>query len=192
MLFRSIAESTRSFGKIYTRKDVRAVDISIDSGLQNEFAELKSLIKGLSPGVQKVRACGICNEKTHPTDACPQLQEDAPADVNAVGGYGPPRPGFERPGYNMRANDHPGFRWSDPSGGQQGFRPPHQQQQGQQGQQYQSRPSGPSTFEMLRELTQHFTTHVKTTESSIKNLEKQMGQLASGSEERRVGKECRL
>ena len=152
----------------------------------------------------------------------------APADVNVVGGYGPPRPGYERQGYNMRANDHPGFRWSDPSGGQQAYRPPHQQQQQQQGQQYQSRPAWPSTSEMLRELTQHFTTHVKTTESSIKNLEKQVGQLASDvsriaqgssnslpsqtvvnpqvrslnalqawagierSEERRVGKECRL
>jgi hypothetical protein len=31
---------------------------------------------------------------------------------------------------------------------------------------------------MLKTLTQHFTTHVQTTESNIKNMEKQIGQLA--------------
>ena len=38
--------------------------------------------------------------------------------------------------------------------------------------------ASPSTEDMLKTLTQHFTTHVQTTESSIKNMEKQIGQLA--------------
>ena len=61
--------------------------------------------------------------------------------------------------YNSRGNDHPGFHWSDPSGGQQqNYRSDFQ---GQQNAQYkapfQPKPTGPSTEDMLKSLTQHFT-----------------------------------
>ena len=136
---------------------------------------MKSLLKNLGPGNQQARVCGICDDRSHLTDACPQLQDNT-AEVNAASGFGPPRPGFERQGYNTRANDHPGFRWSDPSSGQQPYRSPYNPQQNQQ---FQSRPMGPSTTDMLKELTKHFTTRVKTTEASIKNLKKQVGQHSS-------------
>ena len=47
-----IAESTRSFGKVYTRKDVHAANVSADSGLKEEITELKSLVKSLNSGGQ--------------------------------------------------------------------------------------------------------------------------------------------
>ena len=103
-----IAESTRGFGKIYKRKDVHAANVSATPEWKDEIAELKSMIKNLGPGNQQARVCGICADGSHPTDACPQLQ-DTTAEVNVAGGFGPPRPGFERQCYNNRANDHPGF-----------------------------------------------------------------------------------
>ena len=94
-----------------------------------------------------------------------------------MGGFGPSRPRYEQNNnnYNPRGNDHPGYRMSDPAGGLN-------QHQYQNSNQYRApyppKPQGPSTEEMLQSLTQHFTTHVQTTESSIKSLEKQVGQLA--------------
>ena len=70
---------------------------------KGEIAELKSLIRSLSPGGW-------------------QAQDSTTAEVQAASGYEPSRPRFEGGGYNNRANDHAGFRWSDPTGGQQPFR----------------------------------------------------------------------
>ena len=171
--FQDIAESTRSFGRTYTKKGANAVS-SDNPDVIREIAELKNMIKGLSlqNKTQQVKACGICADHFHPTDACPQLQDDTIAEVHAVGGFGPPRPRFENQAQN---NYNP--RWRDQAEWQQ-------QQQPQYQPQYQPRPpapqpnASPSTEDMLKTLTQHFTAHVQTTESSIKNMEKQIGQLA--------------
>ena len=90
--------------------------------MTSEIAEIKSMIKGLALGRDpQARVCGICADQSHPTDLCPQLQDPTIADVHAMGGYGPPRPRFDNQAnnYNPRWNDHPGFRWNDPAGGQQ-------------------------------------------------------------------------
>lgn len=88
-----IAEGTRSFGRTYTKKGANAASSSNDN-IVEEIAELKSILKGLTMQSQtrQVKACGICADHFHPTDACPQLQDDTIAEVHAVGGYGPPRP----------------------------------------------------------------------------------------------------
>ena len=136
-----------------------------------EMAELKSMIKGMALGTHKPAVvCGICAQEGHHTDSCPQLEESAIAEVHALGGYGPSRPRFEQNNnYGHQCNDHPGFRWSDPAGAQNYN--PHRAQ-------YQPRAPGPSTEDMLKSLTQHFTTHVQATESGMRNIEKQVGQLA--------------
>src|ERR1044071_10317280 len=87
---------------------------------------------------------------SHFTDQCPELQEPRAADVHAMGGYGPPRPLFDRQEpYEQRWRNQP----------------------------QQSNPS-PTTEELLNKLTQNFFSHVHNTESSIKNMERQIGQIA--------------
>ena len=120
-----IVEGTRSFGKVYKRKDVQATKISATPEWKDEIAELKSMLKNLGPGNQQARVCGICADRSHLTDACPQLQDNPTTEVNAAGGFMQPRTGFERKGYNTKANDHPGFRWRDRACGQQPYRPPY-------------------------------------------------------------------
>ena len=135
-----------------------------------EIAELKNMIKGLSlqNNTQRVKACGICADHFHPTNACPQLQNNTLAEVHAVGGYGPPRPRSDNQAQN---NYNP--RWRDQAEWQPQYQP-----------QYQPRHpapqanASPSMEDMLKTLTQYFTTHVQTTESSLRNMEKQINQLA--------------
>ncbi|XP_073525467.1 uncharacterized protein [Phyllobates terribilis] len=115
-----IADGTRSFGRTYSRKGVHAANSS-SSDVSNTLAELKSMIETLvltRTNDPPARACGVCTDETHPMDMCPQLHDTTTADVNVVGGYGPPRPRFDNQGhnYNQRWNDHPGFRYGDPAG----------------------------------------------------------------------------
>ena len=169
-----IAEGTRSFGRTYTKKVASAESSREPTGASEwkaEMAELKSMIKGMALGTHKPAAiCGICAQEGHHTDSCPQLEDSAIAEVHALGGYGPNRPRFEQNNYNQRGNDHPGFRWSDPSGCSE--------LQSTASSISTESPSGPSTEDMLKSLTQHFTTHVQATESGMRNIEKQVGQLA--------------
>ena len=110
-----------------------------------------------------------------PQIACPSLQVDPNAEVNVVGGYGAPRPRNDpySNNYNPGWRDHPNFRWRDQANQQPSQpRPPFQQrsQDPQPG-------TSNSTEDMLLAWTKYFTTHVQATESSIKNLEKQVGQM---------------
>ena len=122
--FQDITESTRSFGRTYSKKGASAVS-SDNPDVIREIAELKNMIKGLSMQnkTQQVKACGICADHFHPTDACPQLQDDTIAEVHAVGGYGPPRPHFENQAQN---NYNP--RWRDQAEWQQQQQPQYQPQ----------------------------------------------------------------
>lgn len=87
------ADGTRSFGRTYTRKGAN-VARSESPSVINEIVELKNMIKGLKlqNRNQQVKACEICTNHFHPTDACPQLQHDTIAEVRDVWGYGPQRP----------------------------------------------------------------------------------------------------
>ena len=127
-----MAEGTRNFGRSSRGKGVNYVG----SSRSDDIDELKEMIKKLTlQGTpQQVKACGICLEKSHPTDDCPHLQEET-AEANVVGGYQRPQND-----YNQRYRDQPP-----------------QLMQRQQG-------NGPSTEKMLNTLTQHFTTHVQATE----------------------------
>ena len=63
---------------------------------------------------QQVKACGIFADTFHATDACPQLQE-LEAEVNVVGGFGPPRPRYDpySSTYNLGLKDIPAFRYEN-------------------------------------------------------------------------------
>ena len=136
------------------------------SGVEREIVEMKEMVRRLTmQGTpHQVKACGICTDPSHTTDACPSLQEESNAEVNALGGYRAPRARNDpySNNYNPGWKDHPNLRCRDSN------------QPGS----YDPQSGKPSTEDILNTLTKHFATQVQTTESSIKNLEKQVGQLA--------------
>ena len=108
-----MAEGTRNFDKTSTRRWVNAVN-SNRSEFASDIAELKDMVRRLTlQGTpQQLKACGICADQFHLTDACPQFQDDTNVEVNALGGYGPPTP-RNYPysnNYNLGWRDHPNFR----------------------------------------------------------------------------------
>ncbi|XP_052621458.1 uncharacterized protein LOC128127127 [Lactuca sativa] len=135
-------------------------------------------------GVQSTpRPCGICTQVGHPTDMCPQLQEEEYEEANVIGGYS---------GHNQRTYDQPRGNqgWNNnQSMGYQQRPPPHYQarppfpQQNYQPRQLQPLPlqarslsmSLEDTVKSLATSTQSFQ---QETKASIKNLEQQMAQLA--------------
>jgi len=95
-LFHELAEGSRQFSQ-RSSKHVNAASTSReDSNLKREMDEIKRMVKKLmlNGGIQQVRACGLCAETTHPTDACPTL-DDPPAAVNAMGDYQGHRPRYD-------------------------------------------------------------------------------------------------
>ena len=47
------------------------------SNIETQLSELTSLVRQVALGqVKQSRVCGICAIPEHPTDMCPQLQED--------------------------------------------------------------------------------------------------------------------
>ncbi|XP_021755319.1 uncharacterized protein LOC110720585 [Chenopodium quinoa] len=131
----------------------------------------------------------------HPTDACPQLQEEQNEQANAMGfqGQGPQRSYDPYSNtYNPGWRDHPNLRYGNSQGNQQ-----QQNAQGQQQyQQYRAplpKPQGQSsnsnnmsTEEMIRSLTSNVSTMQQNmvqfqqeTKSSIQNLENQVSQISS-------------
>ena len=82
--------STRRVNEVSLKtptSDSRFDDMS--AMLQKTIAVVNQLAIGQEKLVQKakVQVCEICGEREHSTDACPSLQEDNFAEVNALGGY---------------------------------------------------------------------------------------------------------
>ena len=82
-----LAEGTRNFGRTSTKRGVHAVH-SGQPEISTEIAELKEMVKRLTlmGTPQQLKACGVCADPFHPTDLCPQVQDES-AEVNAMG-YG--------------------------------------------------------------------------------------------------------
>ena len=111
-----LAEESRRFNQRSTPRSTKSANaVEVNNSLNTEVKELKDLMKQmlLSNGAHHVKACGICAETNHPTDACPILQEPA-AKVNVVGGFGQQRPRFDPYSntYNPGWGAHPNFRWN--------------------------------------------------------------------------------
>ncbi|XP_021730587.1 uncharacterized protein LOC110697528 [Chenopodium quinoa] len=196
-LIAELAENSRQFSQ---RTPTRRVNLanSNTTELESQVADLTSMMREFmvnSRNPQQLNACGLCTSMGHPTDACPQLQEEQNEQANALGfqGQGPQRryDPFSNT-YNPGWRDHPNLRYGNSQGNQQ-----HQHAQGQQQfQQYrapfltpqgQSSNSGNmSTKEMIRSLTSNVSTMQQNmmqfqqeTRSSIQNLENQVSQISS-------------
>ena len=154
--------------------------------------------------VQQVKVCSICSLQGHASDMCPTMQEDYIEQANAVDGTfnGQPQRKYDpfSNTYNPGWRDHPNFHYGNP---------PHQGNQGRQfhshgfqpqpQQNYQARQPPPftnsnvmgsSSNDDLREMMKTLASNTITLQqnvmsfqqeirSSIHNLEKQMGQVAS-------------
>ncbi|XP_021718577.1 uncharacterized protein LOC110686272 [Chenopodium quinoa] len=196
-LIAELAENSRQFSQRTPTRRVNAAN-SNTTELESQVADLTSMMREFmvnSRNPQQLNACGLCTSTGHPTDACPQLQEEQNEQANAMGfqGQGPQRryDPFSNT-YNPGWRDHPNLRYGNSQGNQQ-----HQHAQGQQQfQQYrapfltpqgQSSNSGNmSTEEMIRSLTSNVSTMQQNmmqfqqeTRSSIQNLENQVSQISS-------------
>ncbi|XP_021747415.1 uncharacterized protein LOC110713266 [Chenopodium quinoa] len=196
-LIAELAENSRQFSQRTPTRRVNAAN-SNTSELESQVADLTSMMREFmvnSRNPQQLNACGICTSMGHPTDACPQLQEEQNEQANAMGfqGQGPQRrydPYSNT--YNPGWRDHPNLRYGNSQGNQQ-----QQNAQGQQQyQQYRAplpKPQGQSsnsnnmsTEEMIRSLTSNVSTMQQNmvqfqqeTRSSIQNLENQFSQISS-------------
>ncbi|XP_052625789.1 uncharacterized protein LOC128132839 [Lactuca sativa] len=133
--------------------------------------------------------CGICTQVGHPTDMCPQLQDEKYKEEKAMRGYsGSNQRGYDQPRGDQRWNNNQGW-----GGNQQGIHQPSQPNQYQQRppfppQNFQPRqPQHPpqqagSSSMSLEDIVKNLATTTQTfqqeTKASIKNLEQQVTQLA--------------
>ncbi|XP_023741607.2 uncharacterized protein LOC111889693 [Lactuca sativa] len=161
--------------------------------IKSQLSELTKVVMMLAKGkgVQPptVRPCGICTQVGHPTDMCPQLQEEDYEEAKAMGGFlGSSQRGYEQPRGDQRWNNNQCW-----GGNQQGnYQPsqPHQYQQrlpfppqNFQPRQPQHPPQQAGSSSMpLEDIVKSLATSTQVfqqeTKASIKNLEKQVSQLA--------------
>ncbi|XP_022883096.1 uncharacterized protein LOC111399835 [Olea europaea var. sylvestris] len=113
-LIANMAANSQQFG---TRLDTppRHVNEVNVSSPEKQLASLTSLASQMAVGnMQMTKARGICSVMGHPTDMCPNLQEDPNEQVNAMGGF--PRQ-LQRNydpysnTYNRGWRDHPNFSY---------------------------------------------------------------------------------
>ncbi|XP_021729769.1 uncharacterized protein LOC110696724 [Chenopodium quinoa] len=131
-LIAELAENSRQFSQRTPTRQVNLAN-SNTTELESKVADLTSMMREFmvnSRNPQQLNACGLCTSMGHPTDACPQLQEEQNEQANALGfqGQGPQRryDPFSNT-YNPGWRDHPNLRYGNSQGNQQ-----HQHAQGQQ------------------------------------------------------------
>jgi len=201
-LISNMAANSKQFGTRGDFSNKRVNEVSI-SNLENKVNDLTSFVRSLACGnVQQVKVCSICSLQGHASDMCPIMQEDYIEHANAVNGAfnGQPQRKYDpfSNTYNPGWRDHPNLRYGNPpQQGNQGrqFHPHEFQSQ----QNYQARQPSPFinsnimgslSSDDLREMMKTLASNTVTlqqnvmffqqeTRSSIHNLEKQMGQVAS-------------
>ncbi|XP_052621604.1 uncharacterized protein LOC128127214 [Lactuca sativa] len=166
--------------------------------IESQLSELTKVVMMLAKdkGVQPptVRPCGICTQVRHSTNMFLQLQEEDYEEEKAMGGFlGSSQRGYEQPRGDQRWNNNQGW-----GGNQQGNYQPSQPHQYQQRlpfppQNFQPRqPQHPpqqagSSSMSLEDLVKSLATSTQVFQqekkASIKNLEKQVSQLAISEEE---------
>ncbi|XP_044511506.1 uncharacterized protein LOC123229651 [Mangifera indica] len=180
-LISTIAANTQQFG---IRQDVtvrKVNEVSNNNPLEQRLDKLTSLLEKFVVNHQQVKACDICSNVEHSTDACPTLQEDTREDVNAVGGYqNQKRYDPYSNTYNPGWRDHPNFSYGQKNN--------NFQQPG-----YQNRPPPPQAFnptpqpqskgmsleQIVTALANNTQQFQQETRASIQNLENQVSQLAT-------------
>ncbi|XP_023772380.2 uncharacterized protein LOC111921039 [Lactuca sativa] len=162
--------------------------------IEAQLSELTNVVMMLAKdkGVQSTpRPCGICTQVGHPTDMCPQLQEEEYEEANVIGGYsGHNQRTYDQPRGNQGWNNNQGWGGNQHGGYQQrpSF-PQHQQRPPFAQQNYQPRQSQPppqqvgSSSMSLEDIVKSLATSTQSfqqeTKACIKNLEHQMAQLAT-------------
>jgi len=200
-LISNMAANSKQFCTRGDFANKRVNEVSI-SNLENKVNDLTSPVRSLACGnVQHVKVCSICSLQGHTSDMCPTMQEDYIEQVHAVdkGFNGQLQQKYDPFSYtyNPGWRDHPNLRYGNqPQQGNQvrqfhphGF----QTQQNYQARQpppfINSNVMGSSSSDDLREMMKTLASNTVTlqqnvtfqheTRSSIHNLEKQMGQVAS-------------
>ncbi|KAJ9568340.1 hypothetical protein OSB04_004306 [Centaurea solstitialis] len=176
-LITTMAENSQHFSvRSDMRRDPTKTNEVNVASIESRLFDLTNMVKQLVVDKEQVKACGICLATGHPTDACPQLQEDVlvtAEDVNAIGGFqGQQQRFFNNNFGNQRP---PQF---------QNFMPRPPQQQFQQrapfnSNQATSSSQGMSLEEIVKNLATNTLQFQQKTEASIQNLRAQMTQLAT-------------
>ncbi|XP_024959014.1 uncharacterized protein LOC112499987 [Cynara cardunculus var. scolymus] len=112
-LITTMAENSQHFSvrSDMRREPTKANEVNVAS-IESCLYDLINLVKQLVVGKEQVKAYGICLATGHPTDACPQLQEDelvTVENVNAIGGF-QGQPQQQRYFNNNFGNQRPQFQ----------------------------------------------------------------------------------
>jgi len=198
----NMSANSKQFGTRGDFANKRVNKVSIFN-LENKVNDLTSLMCSLAYGnVHQVKIYSICSLQGHTLDMCPTMQEDYIEQVHAIDGgfngqsqrkYDP----FSNM-YNLRWRDHPNLCYGNPpqqgNQGRQfhphGFQPQQNYQARQPPPFINSNVMGSSSSYDLREMMKTLASNTATlqqnvmsfqqeTRSSIHNLEKKMGQVAS-------------
>ncbi|XP_052619849.1 uncharacterized protein LOC128126140 [Lactuca sativa] len=169
--------------------------------IEAQLSELTKLVMMLAKDkcVQPTpRPCGICTQVGHPTDMCPQLQEEDYEEAKAMGGYsGANQRGYEQPRGDQRWNTNQGWGGNQQGNYQQNQshqyqprppfpqnqpRPPFQPQNFQPRHPQQPPPQASSSSMSLEDIVKSLATSTQSfqqeTKASIKRLEQKVSQLA--------------
>ncbi|XP_073147582.1 uncharacterized protein [Henckelia pumila] len=135
---------------------------------------------------QIAKVSGICTQVGHATDMCPTLQEDFAKQVNAAERFpGPPQQKYDPYSntYNQGWRDHPNLRYGNPQANPPGTQAPQHNQSYRPPYPPPQRPQIPTPGESLENIVQNLATNTlafqQDTQTSIQNLNTQMGQLAA-------------
>jgi hypothetical protein len=198
-----MAANSKQFGTRGDFSNKRVNEVSV-SNHEKKVNDLTSLVRSLAcENVQQVKVCSICSLQGHASDMCLTMQEDYTEQANAVDGAfnGQPQRKYDlfSNTYNPGWRDHPNLRYGNPpqqSNHKRQFHPHgFQSQQNYQARQppppfTNSNVMGSSSNDDLREMMKTLASNTVTlqqnvmsfqqeTRSSIHNLKKQMGQVAS-------------
>ncbi|XP_023732210.2 uncharacterized protein LOC111880026 [Lactuca sativa] len=169
--------------------------------IEAQLSELTKVVMMLAKdnGVQPTpRPCGICTQVGHPTNMCPQLQEEDYEEAKVMGGYsGANQRGYEQPRGDQRWNNNQGWGGNQQGNYQQNQshqyqprprfpqnqqRPPFQPQNYQPRHPQQPPPQASSSSMSLEDIVKSLATSTQSfqqeTKASIKHLEQQVSQLA--------------
>ncbi|KAJ9555676.1 LOW QUALITY PROTEIN: hypothetical protein OSB04_010290 [Centaurea solstitialis] len=176
-LITTMAENSQHFSvrSDMRREPTKTNEVNVAS-IESRLFDLTNMVKQLVVDKEQVKACGICLSTGHPTDACPQLQEDVlvtAEDVNAIGGFqGQQQRFFNNNFGNQRP---PQFQNFVPRPPQQQF----QQRAPFNPNQATSSSQGMSLEEIVKNLATNTLQFQQKTEASLQNLGAQMTQLAT-------------
>ncbi|XP_070679611.1 uncharacterized protein [Malus domestica] len=184
LLFEKMAEDTQqwaveqpqsrsafemSTGSPYVTAQIEKMEKRLDA----KFDMLLQRMPGSQVAVQQPlqAACSICNMITHDFMSCPHKEvspEFTAEQVNAFNNFQRPRYDPYSNFYNPGWRDHPNLRWDK----EQHTRPQFQQQVQQ--------PAAPkAAWEVaIEKLANTTTQEIQNLQASVKNMEKQMGQIA--------------